>query len=158
MSDFHLDDFLPYRLSVTMNRVSRAFARRYADEFGLSIAEWRVLAVLGSFQPLSSNGVVEKTQMDKAKVSRAVARLLEAGLLRRKVDAADQRLLALTFTARGRRVYEAIVPRARALEAALTQGLGAQDRALFLALLGRLDAQVRALETPPGTGRGPAPA
>ena len=158
MSDFHLDGFLPYRLSVTMNRVSRAFARRYADEFGLSIAEWRVLAVLGSFQPLSSNGVVEKTQMDKAKVSRAVARLLDAGLLRRKVDAADRRLLELTFTARGRRVYEAIVPRAHALEAALTQGLGARDRALFLALLDRLDAQVRALEASPEPGRGPPPA
>jgi DNA-binding MarR family transcriptional regulator len=146
VSDFHLDDFLPYRLSVTMNRVSRAFARRYAAEFGLSIAEWRVLAVLGSFQPLSSNGIVEKTQMDKAKVSRAVASLLAGGLLKRRVDAADQRLLELTFTARGRRVYEAIVPRARALEAELTTGLGSRERALFLELLARLDSRVQAME------------
>ncbi len=146
VSDFHLDDFLPYRLSVTMNRVSRAFARRYAAEFGLSIAEWRVLAVLGSFQPLSSNGIVEKTQMDKAKVSRAVAGLLAAGLLRRRTDAADQRLLELTFTAKGRRVYQAIVPRARALGAGLTARLGGRERALFLELLARLDRQVQAME------------
>lgn len=146
MTQFHLDGFLPYRLSVTMNRVSRAFARRYAAEFGLTIAEWRVLAVLGSFQPLSSNGIVEKTQMDKAKVSRAVARLLDGGLLRRRVDAEDQRLLELTFTAKGRRVYEAIVPRALALEAELTAGLGGEDRARLLALLEKLDDRVRRLE------------
>ncbi len=143
---FQLDDFLPYRLSVTMNRVSRAFARRYADEFGISIAEWRVLAVLGSFQPISSNGIVEKTQMDKAKVSRAVAGLLAAGLLRRSVDPADQRLLKLAFTAKGRRTYEAIVPRARALETVLTQGLGQDGRARFLTLLAALDRQVRAMD------------
>lgn len=143
---FHLDQFLPYRLSVTMNRVSRAFSRRYEAEFGISIAEWRVIAVLGSFQPLSSNGVVEKTEMDKAKVSRAVASLLDAGLIRRAVDPADQRLLVLTLSAKGRRIYEAIVPRARALEAALTEGLGQSGRAEFLALLDLLDAKVRALD------------
>jgi DNA-binding MarR family transcriptional regulator len=143
---FDLERFLPYRLSVTMNRVSRAFARRYAAEFGITIAEWRVIAVLGTFQPLSSNGVVEKTQMDKAKVSRAVARLLDAGLIRRAVDPADQRLLVLTLSAKGRRIYEAIVPRAEALEAELTAGLGEAGRAQFLALLALLDAKVRAME------------
>ncbi|MDH3476666.1 MAG: MarR family transcriptional regulator, partial [Rhodospirillales bacterium] len=39
---FDLETFLPYRLSVVTNRVSRAFARRYSAEFGLSVPEWRV--------------------------------------------------------------------------------------------------------------------
>lgn len=34
-----LADFLPYRLSVLANRVSRALAGRYADEFDLTIPE-----------------------------------------------------------------------------------------------------------------------
>lgn len=148
MSDakpFHLDAFLPYRLSVATNRVSRAFAERYAAEFGISIPEWRVLAVLGSFQPLSSNGICDKTQMDKAKVSRAVARLLAGGLLKKAVNPADQRLLLLTLSRKGQGVYEAIVPRARALEAALTQGLGERERAQLLELLSLLERQVQQL-------------
>ena len=52
--DFDLSDFLPYRLSVVTNRVSQAFARRYADAYGLAIPEWRVMAVLGGHPPLSA--------------------------------------------------------------------------------------------------------
>ena len=49
----HLEAFLPYRLSVASNLVSRASARRYQSAFGLSIPEWRVIAVLGRFAPAS---------------------------------------------------------------------------------------------------------
>ena len=42
-----LDAFVPYRLSVLTNQVSSAIARHYADRFGLTIPEWRVMAVLG---------------------------------------------------------------------------------------------------------------
>lgn len=143
---FRLDAFLPYRLSLASNRVSRAFARRYAAEFGLTIPEWRVLAVLGSYAPVSSNEIVARTAMDKAKVSRAVARLVEGGLILRAVDPADQRLIRLTFSRRGRAVYEAIVPRARALEAELLDGLGPRERAALAGLLDRLLERAAAMD------------
>ena len=54
---FDLEDFLPYRLSVVTNRVSQAFASRYEAAWGLSIPEWRVLAVVGAFAPLSAAAV-----------------------------------------------------------------------------------------------------
>lgn len=145
-ADFRLDAFLPYRLSVASNRVSRAFARRYAEEFGLTIPEWRVLAVLGSYAPVSSNEIVARTAMDKAKVSRAVARLVADGLVRRGADPEDQRLIRLTFSRRGRQVYEAIVPRARALEAELLEGLESRRCSELAALLDHLLGRVAALE------------
>lgn len=112
--EFRLERFLPYRLSVLANRLSRAFARRYQDEFGISIAEWRVVAVLGAFAPLSSNEIGERTEMDKAKVSRAVAALLKAGMIAREAHPTDQRLIQLALSRQGRKIYEAIVPRAGA--------------------------------------------
>ncbi len=124
---FVLDDFLPYRLSVAANRVSRALAARYAAH-GLSIPEWRVMAVVGGFSPLSSNEVCRRTEMDKAKVSRAVTRLVAAGLLARRPDKIDRRLITLAFTAKGRRTYEAIVPLALELERDLTAALGPGER------------------------------
>ena len=70
--DFRLEDFLPYRLSVAANRVSRRFADRYGAAFGLSIPEWRVMAVLGRFGRLPGREIAACTAMDKVKVSRAV--------------------------------------------------------------------------------------
>jgi DNA-binding MarR family transcriptional regulator len=105
-----LDDFLPYRLNVLAKRVSRELARRYEAQFGISIPEWRVMAILGREQPLSSNDIVERSAMDKAKVSRAVTALVEAGWLSRDTHPSDQRLLRLSFTPAGRALYERIAP------------------------------------------------
>ncbi len=146
-SGFSLAGFLPYRLSVATNRISRAFARRYSQRFGLSIAEWRVLAVLGSFAPLSSNEICERTAMDKAKVSRAVALLTGKGLVDRAAHPSDQRLLRLSLSAQGQATFEAVVPIAQRLEAELLEGLSAEERALLERCLDHLDGAVRRLET-----------
>ncbi|MEX2631674.1 MAG: MarR family transcriptional regulator [Tistlia sp.] len=143
---FSLGAFLPYRLSVTTNRISRAFARRYSARFGLSIPEWRVLAVLGSFAPLSSNEICERTAMDKAKVSRAVALLTGKGLVDRAPHPQDQRLLRLSLSAAGRRSFEAVVPIAERLEDELTAELSDRERAVLDRCLERLGAALDRLE------------
>lgn len=135
MSSFDLDAFLPYRLSVTSNLVSRLFARRYADEFGLTIAEWRVMAVVGADGTASASDVRARTGMDKAKVSRAVAGLLARRLVRRIAHRGDRRVEPLALTPAGRAAFEAIVPRARALEAELAAGLPPGQRAALEAAL-----------------------
>ena len=143
---FDLETFLPYRLSVTTNRVSRAFAAHYEQEFGISIPEWRAIAVLGAFAPLSSTGICERTAMDKAKVSRAVASLLKRGLIAREPHATDQRLIRLTLSRAGRRVYEAIIPRARAIEAEVTKGLSKADIAHLHRVLDRMGTRLDEIE------------
>ena len=142
---FDLDAFLPYRLSVASNRVSRLFARRYEEEFGLSIPEWRVLAVVGADGTATARAVRERTGMDKAKVSRAVTALLARRLLRRAPNPGDRRLDPLMLSAEGRRVFAAIVPRARALEAELTQGMPEVQRAALDAALALLAARAAGL-------------
>jgi DNA-binding MarR family transcriptional regulator len=150
MSSFDLDAFLPYRLSVASNLVSRLFARRYAEEFGLTIAEWRVLAVVGADGVATASDVRARTGMDKAKVSRAVAALLDRRLLRRAAQRGDRRLDPLALTPAGRTVFESIVPRARALEAELAAGLPARQRAALDAALDHIAARAAALGGDPG--------
>lgn len=65
-----LEHFLPYRLSVLSNTVSTALAGAYARRFGLSIPQWRVIAVLARTPGLSAAAVAERTAMDKVAVSR----------------------------------------------------------------------------------------
>ena len=88
-----------------MLRISNAIARSYERRFRLSVPEWRVMAVLGRFGPLSANGVAEKTQMDKVRVSRAVTRLVAAGRVSRRVDHADRRRSVLALTAAGDAIH-----------------------------------------------------
>ena len=145
-SSFDLESFLPYRLSVTTNRVSRAFAAQYEQEFGISIPEWRAIAVLGAFAPLSSNEICERTAMDKAKVSRAVATLLKRGLIEREAHETDQRLIQLTLSKSGRKIYEAIIPRARAIEAEVTKGLSKSDIAALHRVLDCVGARLDEIE------------
>ena len=76
-------EFLPYRLSVLSNTVSSAIAAAYFMNFGLTIPEWRVMAVLAANPGLSAAEVTARTAMDKVAVSRAVAALLSAGRLHR---------------------------------------------------------------------------
>jgi DNA-binding MarR family transcriptional regulator len=140
-----LERFLPYRLSVLMLRISSAIARSYERRFDLTVPEWRVMAVLGRFGPLSPNGVGEKTQMDKVRVSRAVARLVKAGRVSRRIDRADRRRAILALTAAGEAIHREIVPHARRVEARLLAGLSEAERAALDRLITKLEARA---ETP----------
>ncbi len=137
----HLERFLPYRLSVLSNTVSSAIAAAYFMNFGLSIPEWRVMAVLAANPGLSAAEVTARTAMDKVAVSRAVGSLLAAGRLQRTTAPADRRRTHLSLTRAGSRVYARVVPMALEYERDLVAPLSARDRAtldrLVRVLLGR---------------------
>jgi DNA-binding MarR family transcriptional regulator len=137
-----LEEFLPYRLSVLTNRVSSALAGRYADEFSMSAAEWRVMAALGSSDGLSGTDVCLRTAMDKVQVSRAVANLVESGRVVRRADAQDGRVIRLALSSNGRDVYEKIVPRAKAFEARLLAVLTTEELNSLDVILGKLTRAV----------------
>jgi DNA-binding MarR family transcriptional regulator len=140
-----LERFVPYRLSVLSNRVSSAIARHYSQRFGLSIPEWRVMAVLGGTSGLSARDVAAATAMDKVQVSRAVASLMRTGRVARADDARDGRITRLSLTARGRAIYDEIVPLALHLEELLLSALSPKERAQFDTLMAKLARQARLL-------------
>lgn len=144
-SPLELQGYLPYRVAVTYNLTSRAFASQCRETTGLSIPEWRVLAVLGRQTSLTSQDVVNRTAMDKAKVSRAVSSLVDKGLILRDGDPYDHRLNRLSMTPAGEDVYRAVVPMARTLEKRLRENMSDEDMDVFNRLLDRLQENARAL-------------
>jgi DNA-binding MarR family transcriptional regulator len=134
-----LEHFVPFRLSVLANRVTRSVARVYARRFQLSAPEWRTMAVLGRFGPMTANSVVERTAMDKVRVSRAVARLLAHERITRRTDPDDRRRAILDLTAEGRAVYSAIVPMVLAVESELLGMLAAEERRQLGEILDKLE-------------------
>jgi DNA-binding MarR family transcriptional regulator len=140
-----LDRFLPYRLSVLSNRVSDAIARQYSDRFGLSIPEWRVMAVLGGMPGLSARDLAERTAMDKVQVSRAVESLAQEGRVARAADAADGRVARLSLTPKGRAIYDEVVPLALHLEELFLRALKPEERRQFDTLMAKLARQAHLL-------------
>lgn len=140
-----LDRFVPYRLSVLSNLVSRAVARIYAQRFDLAIPEWRVMAVLGMANPLSAAQICERTAMDKVRVSRAVSRLLEAKLITRRTSQSDRRRADLALSYRGQAIYDKIVPMAREAEAQLLATMSETEQEQLDHLLTKLQDRAEAL-------------
>lgn len=140
-----LEEFLPYRLSILSNRVSRAIAARYAKTFDLTIPEWRIIAVLGRRPGLTAKEVAEATEMDKVAVSRAVARLVAAKRVAARADREDARRQLLALTAQGESVHARIAPIALASEQKLLAALSGAERAQLDALIDRLLAAARSL-------------
>lgn len=107
-----LEDFIPYKLSVVANRVSQSVGKLFEAEFNIQIPEWRILMALYAYGNLVFNEVVDRTSMDKARVSRAQRRLADLGMIVTATDPTDKRKLILTLTATGKKICTDIVPRA----------------------------------------------
>lgn len=135
--NFDLSAFLPYQLAVVASRVSKGFAERYRAEFGLTIPEWRVLAHMAQFDAVSVREIQARVDMDKSKVSRAAARLEATGLIEKRGDPKDRRLLDMRLTEKGRDLMARITPIAEAYQAEILAKLGA-DAPVFRAALLRL--------------------
>ena len=125
---FVLEDFLPYQMAVATQRISREFAAIYRDRFGISVAEWRVVAHLSGAGAVSVREVHERVDMDKSRVSRAAARLEERGYVSKTTDTGDRRLVALALTPKGRALIDEMAPLARAYEDRVMAELGGKPR------------------------------
>ncbi|TAM62110.1 MAG: MarR family transcriptional regulator [Rhodanobacter sp.] len=133
-----LEHFLPYRLSILSNTISQGIADDYQKRYDLSVTEWRVMAVLARYAGLSAREVAERTAMDKVAVSRALARLVEAGRVSRHMHNFDKRRSVLDLTESGWAIHDVIAPMARARERAVLDKLTEEERTWLARILDKL--------------------
>ena len=145
---FQLENFLPYRLSVAAETVSRLIARNHLAESGLTMPEWRLIAAVGRFGVLSPTAAGIYASMDKVKVSRAAASLVGQGLLRQTQDPKDGRGRLLRLTRKGAAVYADLIPTADAIEANLMESLTKAERAVLHKALVKLSAHANSILQP----------
>lgn len=150
---FSLHEFLAYRLMATAQQTSYSWSLQYADEFGLTVPEWRILATLaeakqGNNSPAIEAGITAKrlgelTLMDKSKVSRALKLMEEKQLVIKATNGKDKRAYGLLLSAAGRAMFAAIVPKAKAWERQLIDVLSASEYRDFMRCLDKLDAHIK---------------
>ncbi len=136
--DFDLEEFLPYLLNQAAEATSRSFQAVYAEEYGLTRTQWRVLANLGRFGAMTAKDICTISHIEKTKVSRAIANLEERRLLKRLESVEDRRAEMLSLTARGKQTFNELGRRALEFDAALRTGFGLSDSMLLKTFLKRL--------------------
>jgi len=144
-AEFRLANFLPYRLAVVTDAVSRVFAENFEEAFKLTRPEWRVLAVIVENGTLSPTVVGQRASMDKVKVSRAVQSLVMKGILRRTQDPSDGRGLLLSVTRKGRTTHDGLVPLTIRTEAMVFKDLNRADRAALGRILAKIATQLETM-------------
>lgn len=117
--DFDLASFLPYRMAVMAERLSTGMARRYRDEFGISIADWRILVHIADAGAVSIRDIHQKVHLEKPKASRAASGLEAAGYITKKTNPDDKRLVVLSLTPKGRALMDQLREIALAYQARL---------------------------------------
>ena len=145
MTEPTIRDLLSYRLHVVANLLSRGAEMRYRREHGVSLWEWRTVALLGEAAPQSLNDLASAAGVDKAQMSRVVSALAARGIVARVEDSRDARAVSLSLTPKGRRLYKGLIRTARERNAAFLEDLGPQERRVLDTALAKLTQRARAL-------------
>ncbi|HYF20437.1 MAG TPA: MarR family transcriptional regulator, partial [Ramlibacter sp.] len=132
-----------YRFSILANLSARCLAEMYTRRFGITMADWKTLAIVGHYEPVFPGWIARRTSMVPERVSRALDRLMEKGLVDRTLDREDRRRIVVTLSSRGRKAFAEIEAVRTAMEEELLGVLSAQEREALFAMLDKLDAHAR---------------
>ncbi|MEO0972255.1 MAG: MarR family winged helix-turn-helix transcriptional regulator [Pseudomonadota bacterium] len=136
---FDLEMFIPYRLYQATENASQAFRAVYSELYGLSRAEWRVLFNVAQYGPISAQEIVQRTYLDKTRISRAVQKLIENKWLKRRNDPSDRRRQTLELAARGRTVVDELSVLAEQHNRKIIDIIGAEKARELLAVLEQIE-------------------
>ncbi len=134
-----LHRFLTYRLARVQARLNAQATRILRDKAGLSLPQWRILALIGSHEPASSAKLANIFAFDKALFSRKLKDLVADGLVVSETDENDHRVHHLKLSCRGRVLYESTLPHMRARQRALLGSLSNGEVEAFFSALEKLE-------------------
>ena len=152
-----LDNYLPY----LVNRVGTIIADQWAGErlapYRLSIAMWRVMAVLASKGSQRQIDLSDLTSIEVSTLSRLVTRLVRMGIASRARSASSTREVVVKLTPKGKAQVARLAPLAREYEAAAIAGVRPDELATVKNALRRMYANMKARQPAAGAGASARP-
>ncbi|MFO1057764.1 MAG: winged helix DNA-binding protein [Dongiaceae bacterium] len=131
-----------YRIGLWANFYTVPVFAEIERRFGLLRDENNILFCLAHYGSLTARSICEVTARPKNSVSRAVEKLLRAGLIRRETDPEDRRKGVLTITPEGRDLLARTSVLFQEREALMLRRLTAADRRTLDRLLTKLMAGI----------------
>ncbi len=133
-----LADYLPYLVNRVGTIVAEQFGADALARHGLSIADWRVLAVLASNGGQRQIDLADLTSIEASTLSRLVSRLIRTGLVTRTRSANSNREVVVKLSAKGQTLVARLIPIARDYEVAAIAGISASELASLKRCLRRM--------------------
>lgn len=145
---FQLVDYVPYLLNRAGVSLSNTCGREL-ERFGITWPMWRVLSALWDEGEQRLGDLARLTAIELSTLSRIAAAMEKTGLISRRRSGEDARAVLVALSGEGRRMTEAIMPRALTWESAATAGMSDEEVRTLKGLLQRLYGNVEGRETAP---------
>ncbi len=140
-----LDSYLPYLLNRAGQRIAASFGEEVRP-LGVTLQMWRVLAALRERDGRRMGDLSETTSIEVSTLTRLVDNMEQKGLVARRRDGDDARVVLLHATPAGRRLTQRILPIAERYETVALAGFNAAEAEVLKAALRRLYANMDELK------------
>lgn len=134
-----LSQLLTYRIARLHMALDAQASAVLGDAAGISLAQWRLLVVLGSSQARSARDLVRMTRMDAGFVSRTLRHLEREGLVRMHRPDTDRRVLVVEMTRKGNETYRTALPSMRERQDWLLDSLDPSEREVAFRIIDKLE-------------------
>jgi DNA-binding MarR family transcriptional regulator len=132
-----------------LSRLVRAYADRQAARYGITRAQWAVLAKVERFEGLKQSELAEQMEMQPITLTRLVDRLCDNGWIERRSDETDRRVNRLYLRKAARPLLAKLNGLKSELTATALEGINSADAHRLLAQLEAIKENVRnALQAP----------
>ncbi|MFZ3308714.1 MAG: MarR family transcriptional regulator [Xanthobacteraceae bacterium] len=145
-SKIELDDYLPYLVNRVGTIIADQFGEEALAEYGLSIAMWRVLAVLAFNGSQRQIDLADLTSTDVSTLSRLISRLMRLGLVTRGRSASSNREVNVALSGKGGAIVSRLIPLARQYESDAIAGLSREELLVLKRCLRRAYANMKKRE------------
>lgn len=136
-----VNDFVTTLVSHAGNALRRTITLPYAEQFGLTVSEWRMLSVLAHARELPFAELVVQAASDKAQVSRTLRLLETRGLVSMRAEGhTPRKRLTCVITEAGMALYREVMPIAQRRQAAMILQLSPEERGAVYRALKKLRA------------------
>lgn len=143
-----LTDFVTYRISRLHSAFNAQAVATLESVSGLTLGQWRVLAIVGSGQAMTSRDIAQESGFDPAFISRTMTSLEKLEYVSTQRPVEDRRVLNVALTAAGRAVYERTFPIMQKRQDLLLGSLTRAEQKMLYGIIDKLEAmaEIRGFE------------
>lgn len=140
-----LERYVPALVTFIANKLSRSATGVYQEQFGVSVTEWRIMALLAIEPGIPASRICHVIGFDKGPVSRTLAGMQKRGLVAIRTDPDDGRSHSISLTAKGRATHDKVIVAALDRERRLLSCLDRGEREILIGLLRRIHENLAAV-------------
>jgi MarR family transcriptional regulator, transcriptional regulator for hemolysin len=126
-----------------LQRLVRAYADKQAARYGITRAQWAVLAKVERFEGIKQSELAEQMEMQPITLTRLIDRLCDNGWIERRSDDSDRRVNRLYLRKAARPLLGKLSGLRSEITATALEGIDPSDAQRFLAQLETIKENIR---------------